>query len=95
MNGLRKDIIIKSAVKKFGNLSQIEMAKEECAELIVALEHLRRGRVGEDAIITEIADVQIMMDQLAFIFGPDKVEAERDRKLVRLEERLKTFGKGW
>lgn len=32
----------------------------------------RRGRVNEDDIITEIADVMIMCEQMAAYFGKDK-----------------------
>lgn len=33
---------------------------EECAELIVAFRHLARGRVSEDAVLEELADVALM-----------------------------------
>lgn len=51
----------------------------------------RRGRVGEDDIITEIADVMIMCEQLSNYFGKEKVALERERKLTRLEERLSKY----
>ena len=50
-----------------------------------------RGRVGEDDIITEIADVMIMCEQLSNYFGKEKVALERERKLTRLEERLSKY----
>lgn len=84
--------ILKQAVDTFGRESQIEMAIEECAELIDALCKLRRGRVSPEAVITEIADVQIMIDQLTYIFGFDEVVAERTRKLLRLQKRIKEYG---
>lgn len=51
----------------------------------------RRGRVGEDDIITEIADVMIMCEQLSNYFGKEKVELEKERKLERLKERLSKY----
>ena len=40
-------------------------------------------------VCTEIADVQIMMEQLAIIYGKEDVASERKYKLERLKERLK------
>lgn len=81
-------IVTKRAVETFGRESQIQMAIEEMAELTDALCKLRRGRVTPDAVITEIADVQIMMSQLAHIFGMNEVSAERIRKIERLGHRI-------
>lgn len=64
---------------------------EECSELTNAICKFRRGRVGEDDIITEIADVMIMCEQLSNYFGKEKVALERERKLTRLEERLSKY----
>lgn len=44
-----------------------------------------------DDIITEIADVMIMCEQLSNYFGKEKVALERERKLTRLEERLSKY----
>lgn len=81
-------LITKRAVETFGAEHQIFMAIEECSELIDALCKLRRGRVEPDAVITEIADVQIVMGSLSHIFGINKVAAERIRKVERLERRI-------
>lgn len=81
-------VTIKLAVEKFGEQSQIDMAIEECSELINALCKLRRQRVGPIDVITEIADVQIMCAQLAYIFGEQSVEEERMRKIERLKGRI-------
>lgn len=87
--------ILKEAVDTFGVSSQIDMAIEECAELIDALMKYRRGRVGAQDVITEIADVQIMCSQLEFIFGGESkiVDAERMRKIDRLRSRLESHKK--
>lgn len=80
--------IARMAINKFGLESQKRMAVEEAAELINALMKESRGRVNDADIITEIADVQIMMEQLAIIYGYDKVAQERERKLDRLFTRI-------
>ena len=90
--GTVDDIIIEKAVLTFGVDPQIDMAIEECAELINALMKYRRHRVKEQEVITEIADVQIMCAQLEFIFSADKgkVDAERRFKMKRLNERIES-----
>lgn len=79
--------VLEEAIKTYGVESQVNMAIEECAELINALEKYRRGRIGGLAVITEIADVQIMCAQLEIIFG--SAEIERDFKIRRLWDRMK------
>ena len=39
-------------------------------------------------VIEEIADVKIMMEQLALIFGKAEVEKKEEEKLARLEQRI-------
>lgn len=79
--------ILEEAIETFGAESQIDMAIEECAELINALEKFRRKRINGLEVITEIADVQIMCAQLEMIFG--SAEIERDFKIRRLRDRMK------
>lgn len=73
------------------SMGQAAMVVEECSELTNAICKFRRGRVGEDDIITEIADVMIMCEQLSNYFGKEKVELEKERKLERLKERLSKY----
>lgn len=80
--------IFKIAEKKWGIESQLDVAIEECAELIDSIIKLRRGRVKEKDVITEIADVQMMINQLKIYFGDDLVKKEYVYKLNRLRERL-------
>lgn len=85
--------ILCNAIEAFGVESQLDMAVEECSELINAICKLRRGRNTNEDVITEIADVAIMMEQLSIIFGRNKVEAEKMKKLLRLEERINKHNK--
>lgn len=80
--------IYREAIATFGVGSQINMAIEECGELIVALQHFRRGRATKADVITEIADVQIMCEQMQELFGDTETSAERHRKLERLMQRI-------
>lgn len=80
--------IRRDAIETFGEESQIDMCIEECAELINALEKYRRGRNDKADVITEIADVQIMCEQMQLLFGDTETDTERIRKLSRLARRL-------
>ena len=81
--------ICKFAVDKFGMEKQTWQAIEEMGELISAINHYNRNRADLKDVCTEIADVQIMMEQLAIIYGKEDVASERKYKLERLKERLK------
>lgn len=80
--------IYANAILAYGVEGQIDMLHEEVGELLSALNKFKRGRVSADEVITEIADVEIMCGQMAMIFGPEKVEAEKERKLIRLQQRI-------
>lgn len=82
--------IYEQVIFRKGPDHQIWVAVEECSELIDSLAKLHRDRCSIDDVITEIADVSIMIDQLSIIFGEEKVEKEKTRKISRLSERLST-----
>ena len=79
---------LQNAILKFGYTSQITMAVEKMAELLNALAKERRGRAKQNDIVTEIADVTIMMWQLAIMYGEQAVDMEIERKIARLKERI-------
>jgi NTP pyrophosphatase (non-canonical NTP hydrolase) len=75
--------ILQAAIIIFGERNQEEMAVEECAELITAIKHKHRGRTHN--IPEEIADVEIMLEQLKIINNcADEVSAIRKEKIERL-----------
>lgn len=80
--------LYQDTIKKWGEKPQVEMAIEEMAELILALRHYDRGRISGQEVISEIADVQIMMAQLAVMYGEHRVEEAKAKKLARLAERV-------
>lgn len=57
------------AVAACGAENQLNMVLEELSELGVAVAHWRRGRVSADAILEEMADVQVMLGQLLAILA--------------------------
>lgn len=80
--------IYQRALDKWGIQSQVDLALEEMAELIVALNHLKRGRGTVAQVHEELADVQIMIKQLSVFFGEIEVDAVKEKKLERLEQYL-------
>jgi len=70
------------AVELWGVDAQIDMMIEGCAELIHALQKRKRGR--SDNVAEELADVEIMCEQMRFIYGSDKIDYAKMLKLERL-----------
>jgi NTP pyrophosphatase (non-canonical NTP hydrolase) len=85
-------LVYKKAVETFGIEPQRKTAIEEMAELINAMMKYDRGRNSKDDIIEEIADVTIMMQQLAIIYGQEEVQQQIDFKTNRLANKLKEKG---
>lgn len=81
--------IEQEALDRYGIEAQEMMLFEECGELINALAKLHRKRANHLDLITELADVSIMIDQMALYYGEDLFEKERERKLLRLNDRMK------
>ncbi|RLC69283.1 MAG: antitoxin [Chloroflexi bacterium] len=81
--------ILTAAIEKWGPKHQIDLAVEECSELIVALMHYGRGRCGSFEVAEEIADVEIMLEQLKEVFAFRSVVTEiKADKIVRLKGRI-------
>ncbi len=76
--------IYAKTVSKWGEQAQYDQTIEECAELIVALQHLARGKVDKDAVLSELADVFLMVGQLTYMFGEDRLIAEVEKKVTKL-----------
>lgn len=75
--------IFETAIKVYGVSNQENMAIEECAELIQAINKKHRGR--QHNIPEEIADVEIMLEQLKITNDcHEEVEAIRKEKVDRL-----------
>ncbi len=79
--------VCKKALEAYGINNQMWKTIEECAELQDALAKYKTGRATKEDVITEIADVQIMCQQLSIFFGEQEVNSEFIRKLERLQTR--------
>ena len=80
--------LFREVLEAWGIGNQVLMVMEESGEMLNALAKANRGRVTKEDVITELADVSIMMEQMAVYFGYDEFKAEKERKLKRLKERL-------
>ena len=79
------------AIAKWGRTSQIDMLQEECAELIVAINKYKRNNVGTtEAVLEEIADVEIMIDQIKVLLEANelRVDVFKEKKIERLKDML-------
>lgn len=89
MRNAKEWIVPMLAVKHYGPEHQKKKAIEEMGELTTALSREQDNRATRKDVITEIADVTIMMRQLSAIYGYDAVEKEITRKQKRLLSRMK------
>lgn len=88
MTYIEKDETCRMALKHFGLEHQMLKMVEECNELANALMHYIDNRVTADEVITELADVVVMLNQMVIVFGIPQTEAEIERKYARLKGRI-------
>lgn len=84
---------IKEIVDTRGIAEQSRQFMEEASELTVALSHYLRGRVQhKDYILEEVADVEIMLEQLKYGYGLNQEEIDfiKQRKVQRELGRIRT-----
>lgn len=85
----RQAEVTRRAVKHYGKVNQLHVAIEELSELQKELCKDLRGIGDRNAIAEEIADVEIMLDQLKQIYhNYTKVETWKAGKINRLEYRM-------
>ena len=84
-----KKTIYVRAINSYGTGMQKVVAIEELSELQKEICKDLRGHDNRDAITEEIADVEIMLEQLKLIYGCiDEVSVIKHQKLNRLSGRL-------
>lgn len=85
----REARILEDAIEAYGAEKQIDMMIEEMSELTKALCKYKRAQTDATVadVLEEMADVQIMLNQMALVFGD--FNEEEIAKLERLEKRLK------
>lgn len=82
--------IYEATIQKWGRQSQMDMAVEECAEFIKAVNKFKRNAAASTLsdLCSEVADVEIMMEQMRVMLQKDglidKVKAEKLERLQNL-----------
>ena len=77
---------IEKAIDTYGKDMQLTVATEEFSELIKELCKNKRGADNREAIIEEVADCRIMLEQIRIMFNitPSELDSMMARKLSRL-----------
>lgn len=86
---------LERAIETYGKDMQLTVAIEELSELIKELCKNKRGSENREAIIEELADCYIMMEQIEIIFNIRNAEITLKviEKTERLEKRLEEVSK--
>lgn len=81
--------VCKRAVETYGKEHQLIICMEEMSELTKELTKNLRGRRNLQNISEEVADVEIMLEQIKLIFDLKEYVAEaKETKLIRLQKRI-------
>ena len=84
---------LEKAIETYGKDMQLTVAVEEFSELIKEICKSKRGADNRDAIIEEMADCYVVMEQIEMIFDipfwriSDKITEKKTRLEKRLAER--------
>lgn len=91
---MEREQVLRQAIIKWGVNAQLDMAVEEAAELQKAICKLKRSNKNPEPVMVanlleEIADVEIMCQQLRIMFDENnQVDTLKDFKISRLQGRL-------
>lgn len=81
----------KRLIEKYGE-KQLVVAIEELSELQKEIcKYLRDGKIEKKNIVEEIADVQIMIDQLIVYFDISNSDVENEKKFKLERTRMRLF----
>lgn len=79
-----------AALSAFGERTQMIVALEELSECQKEICKMLRGEGNVDHLAEEIADAQIMLEQITMIFQTQSLVTNyREMKLLRLAERVR------
>lgn len=77
------------ALECWGEEFQRSMFHEEVGEVLTAISHEKRGRCGKEAVLEELADLQIMLNQMVILYGSDEEFKDIiNAKLTRLIDKI-------
>lgn len=89
-------ILYNKATDKWGFESQLDQLIEECAELIVSINKLKRSKIDLqdrsdeifDNFIEEICDTFMCIEQMKNHYGEEVFEKKLNEKLIKFEKQL-------
>lgn len=87
----QRKIIYKDSIDNFGQNLQFDVSVEECSELIKAIIKLKRNATIKNLndLCEEIADVEIIIEQLRYIASclhkENLIDTIKEEKLIRLK----------
>lgn len=86
----KQKLMCSKILQHYGVSPQLRKLAEECGEAVqAALKYdYRADEITKQALITEIADLEIMILQIKLVVGYGKVDKEIDFKLNRQMERI-------
>lgn len=87
-----QQVVLQAAIQAWGEYLQECMAVGECGEFIALQGKKVQGRATSEDWISEIADVTIMMEQMARMHGYEAVQEMINYKMARLKTRLESHG---
>lgn len=88
---MKQRLLYKKAIEKWGVKRQLDKLEEELVELLLVVKRKQSGReVEPSAILDELVDVDIMIEQARMLYGIDDKTyyKHKERKKIRLEKRL-------
>jgi NTP pyrophosphatase (non-canonical NTP hydrolase) len=85
----KKDLMLLS-IKTFGEQSQIDQLHEEIGELMVALNHYKRGRVNLTKVIEEIVDVEQCLDTIKTLLqiNPEEYNTIENQQWNKMKKQI-------
>lgn len=81
--------VYEKALRVWGNEKQKRQTVGEIGEFLAELGREGQGRSSPEQIIDEIADVMIMMNQMAMIYGEQAVKERIAIKVEKVKTKLK------
>ena len=85
--------VLQRALDTYGSTTQIAIVFEEMSELQKELCKHLRGSGSQENIAEEIADVEIMIEQMKMLFNCETAVLQvREKKVKRLKERMEQNG---
>ena len=85
------EMLCEDIARHYGETNQLNQLQEELAELIMAVNKYKRDKENIDNLIEEIADVEIMIQQIKYLLrlNPEYLEMITINKLLRQKRRIK------